>query len=428
MNGDGGVTITLPAEGTMHVGDEVAFAVAGSGAVSLLPVGTETVAFTRNDSIATWSDQTPSGGAHAQGWNAVASDETGNRLVAVLGSSTPTGDIWTSSNAGLTWINQTSATGRNPTAHNQYWYAVASDATGMKLVAASSAYGGPTYKGDLWTSSNGGLTWVNQTSAGAAHNKYWFSVASDATGTNLVAVEQSGGGIWTSTDAGATWVHQNVPGSNNAQAWMSVASDSTGTNLFTAVNSAGGQSGDLWTSSNMGISWVDQTTAGGSNPNAHYQPWTSVASDWTGANLAAVGYNMNGIWTSTNSGATWVHNNGPQDLESLASDATGTMLVAGNNDLWLSSNGGATLTNTTEGTAASGKAWRSLASDASGSHLVAVDSGGDIWTYGNPSLPGETTLTVPGSIVGQSGSIVKLLYTGNGHFLVEYAFGSLAAN
>src|SRR4051794_23922579 len=54
--------------------------------------------------------------------------------------------------------------------------AVASDSTGTKLVAVGR---------DIWTSTNGGVGWIDRTPSGPAHDQVWTSIASDVTGMNL---------------------------------------------------------------------------------------------------------------------------------------------------------------------------------------------------------------------------------------------------
>jgi hypothetical protein len=53
-----------------------------------------------------------------------------------------------------------------------------------------------TYNSDLWTSSDGGVTWTNETTHNAAlRGKAWQAVASNANGTHIVVVGAAG--IWT---------------------------------------------------------------------------------------------------------------------------------------------------------------------------------------------------------------------------------------
>ena len=70
------------------------------------------------------------------------------------------------------------------TAHdsNRFWEAVASSADGNKLVAVEDL-------GQIYTSTNSGVTWTPQFGDGMQD---WYSVASSADGTKLVAVDYGG--------------------------------------------------------------------------------------------------------------------------------------------------------------------------------------------------------------------------------------------
>jgi hypothetical protein len=236
--------------------------------------------WTSTDSGATWSNATSP--TNRDSWGGVASDSSGTHLVAAAAF----GDIWTSADSGATWTDQTPS---GP-AHGLNWVSVASDSTGANLVAAAGGgivAAGPGATGDVWTSSDSGATWTDQTSSGPAHDVYWASVASDSTGKNLVAV---GSGIWTSADAGVTWTQQTSPSSTGN--WISVASDTTGTHLIAASGQIGG-TGDLWTSVDSGVTWTNETAG----TSAAEQAWSGVASDATGAHLVAV-VRGGDIWTN----------------------------------------------------------------------------------------------------------------------------------
>jgi hypothetical protein len=60
-------------------------------------------------------------------------------------------------------------------APNVLWSSIASDSTGTNLVACS-------FFDKIYTSNDSGVSWVGRES-----NRFWFSVASDSTGTKLVA-------------------------------------------------------------------------------------------------------------------------------------------------------------------------------------------------------------------------------------------------
>jgi hypothetical protein len=147
-------------------------------------------------------------------WKAVASDSTGDKLVAVVNP----GNIWTSIDSGANWTERTSA----PLPTNAAWGSVASNAAGDKLVAVVEG-------GQIYTSINSGANWTARYSS-----LPWRDVASNAAGDKLVAVATGGNSIYTSTDSGATW----TPTTTNRN-WTSVASDSTGDRLLASIN--GGQ-------------------------------------------------------------------------------------------------------------------------------------------------------------------------------------------
>ena len=87
------------------------------------------------------------------------------------------------------------------------------------------------YFGQIYTSTNSGVTWTPRES-----NRYWTAVASSSDGTQLVAVEGSGqlytgGQIYTSTYSGVTW----TPHESARNWYRGLASSSDGTQLVAAV-------------------------------------------------------------------------------------------------------------------------------------------------------------------------------------------------
>jgi hypothetical protein len=176
---------------------------------------------------------------------------------------------------------------------------LASSSNGTILIALSLVGGdgcgdGATQvSGDIWTSTDSGVTWTDRTPSGPAHNTVWKSAASDASGQNLVAV---GSDIWTSADAGVTWTKQAAPASTSGDLWFSVASDATGQRLIAASNPNGdpnstGVSG-VWTSENAGGDWSKETVG-----SSTAGPWTRVASDAAGVHLVAASI-FGDIWTN----------------------------------------------------------------------------------------------------------------------------------
>ena len=235
-------------------------------------------------------------------------------------------------------------------AASRYWSSVASDSTGTKLVATVGSTGGTSYNGQIYTSTDSGLTWTARDSS-----RSWRKVTSSADGTKLAAVE-NGGYIYTSTTTGVTWVQRTSIGRN----WTSIASDSTGNKLIASVTS-----GYIYTSTDAGITWATSTTAG-------IKSWIAVTSSSDGTKLAAA-ENNGYIYISTDSGATWATStaSGSRNWYSMASDSTGTKLVAGvgGGYIYTTTDSGATWT---ARTFAGTRSWNSVTSSADGTKLGAA--------------------------------------------------------
>jgi hypothetical protein len=158
-------------------------------------------------------------------WRCVASSADGTRLAAAVYA----GQIYTSTDAGITWIPR----------QDGMTFSVASSADGTKLVAGEM--GGLSR---LLTSTDAGLTWTTRMSGLA-----FGSVASSADGNTLVAVV-NGGKIDTSTDSGTNWTPRE-----SIQNWAAVASSADGTKLVALV-----RFGQIYTSAEAPVPLTDPPT------------------------------------------------------------------------------------------------------------------------------------------------------------------------
>ena len=232
-------------------------------------------------------------GSSASGLTLPANPAVGDRVRLTANS----GGFTIIANSGQSIMNPPSflCPPRGPLGQN--WSSVASSSDGSKLVAAADY---------IYTSTNYGMTWVQQTNAGSG---WWNSVASSSDGSNLVAAADY---IYTSTNYGVTWVQQTNAGSRG---WFCVASSSDGSKLVAAADY-------IYTSSNYGVTWVQQTNAGSRN-------WSSVASSSDGSKLVAVA-GVDYIYTSTNCGVTWMQQTsaGSQYWSSVASNSDGSKVLA----------------------------------------------------------------------------------------------------
>jgi len=269
--------------------------------------------------------------------------------------------VTTPAHATVTWTTHTPAIYSN-------WKGVTSSADGTHLAAFRTS-------GNIYTSADSGLTWVDaSTSIGST--KTWNGITSSSDGTHLAATYGTGasGGIYTSADSGATWISQ--AGAPNDQLGP-ISSSADGSHLVTgAQNSYANRL--IYTSSDFGVTWVSRTTSGASNKR-----WLNIASSSDGSKLAATfidATGTGGLMTSSDSGVTWTLRAGVgvSRYLFLAMNSDGTRLVVGkvNGKVLISSDSGV---NFTEVTTLGDKFWTAVASSSDGTHLALID-GGDMMT------------------------------------------------
>jgi photosystem II stability/assembly factor-like uncharacterized protein len=286
-------------------------------------------------------------------WWSVASSADGSKLAALHGYS----DIFTSSDAGKTWVSHTVAVG--------WCEAVAMSADGKKLVVVCWK-GGPIY-----TSKDSGETWEKT----SAPNAYWGSVASSADGSKLLA---AGSSLYRSENSGETW--EKVGPTNYLS---EVASSADGMKLFATTRDG------VFTSGDGGSSW--EKSSGVTN-------WcTAIACSADGSKVAMIELRSNDVYSrvlhSNDSGRTWIRSGleDPPFWSSVASSADGSRLVVVGQD-------GSVYTSEDYGVSwrsnlAAGlnvEQWQTVASSADGKRFVAgsaANSSGAIWTFGSVSRP-----------------------------------------
>ncbi|HDP35082.1 MAG TPA: hypothetical protein ENN29_08240, partial [Candidatus Hydrogenedentes bacterium] len=243
------------------------------------------------------------------------------------------------------------------------WQSLACSADGQRIVAAASGH-------NIFTSSDGGVTWVEQPGSDAL---LWRGIASSDDGMHLVAAAQSDY-VYTSADGGVTWTQQLYSGSYE---WRDVASSGTGQNLAAAV-----RNGYIFTSSDWGESWTQCTAAS----NRH---WRAIASSADGMRLVAAAYD-NYLYTSDDGGVTWTSHitDMPRWWYFVSSSADGMHLAAVvyGGHIYTSSDGGDTWQVRDQ---AGTRQWRALASSADGQvllspvydgYLYVSRDGGNTWS------------------------------------------------
>jgi hypothetical protein len=232
------------------------------------------------------------------------------------------------------------------------FYSIASSADGQRLVTVG--------RGGIFTSTNSGSAWTQQT---GAPSLYWYSVASSADGNKLAAGSEYGP-VYTSTDGGVTWAPTLTP----STWWTSIACSADGSTVVAAQGHPG--MGLIFTSTDSGNTW---------SSNSPSLMWSGVASSADGTKLAAVDVTGD-IFTSADSGASWQWRFGDTGLywDGVASSADGTMLVAtlGDGGIYRSTDSGISWTPTL----APSKYWDAIASSADGTRLLAVGDSPDLST------------------------------------------------
>jgi len=229
------------------------------------------------------------------------------------------------------------------------WADTAMSSAGTRIAAIGGA--------SVFTSSDGGATWVQRTAAGS---RAWRSIASSADGTKLFAAV-NGGYVYASADGGATWVERTGSGSRS---WNSICCSDDGTRIAATVSN-----GYIYTSSDGGASWTEQT-------GALYGTRYDIACSSDGMKLATrTGAD---IRTSADGGATWTVRIGLGSARGIASSSDGTRLAACNSYdyIYTSADGGATWT---QRTGAGARNWADICSSANGAALVAVEYGGGVY-------------------------------------------------
>jgi photosystem II stability/assembly factor-like uncharacterized protein len=184
------------------------------------------------------------------------------------------------------------------------WSSLASDYSGSVLIATEQSEGG------VYKSSDYGKSWVKQFQPSPVVQ--WVGVASDATGTHYLAAQRDGS-LFISSNAGVSWTVANIP----SQAWTGVACDDSGKYMVaTADSSSKRKDGGIYSSNDFGETWQLTSAEAGS--------WVDIASSSDGSVIFAVQFGA-GVFKSSNRGANWVPTTIPSDLiwSDIAMDRTG---------------------------------------------------------------------------------------------------------
>ncbi len=370
------ITLTLPLSANINFGDIIR--VTGMGA------GGWKIAQNASQRILTGPMQIPdySGAwtarAMVNDWIAIASSADGRVLVAAeYGGSG--GGLYTSWDGGVTWVNR---------ALNQWWYGLACSADGTKMVGVTGGY--------IYTSYNSGATWTQR-----GTNQNWGACAASADGTRMAALGDTD--LYVSTDWGATWVSKDTA----LNGWRKVAMSADGMKIACCTNIAA-------------TNYIRLSVDGGetfSNRNGLTGTYyADVAMSADGTKIAACAYGGQ-IWTSTDTGATWTAHESVRNWRAIAMSADGAKLMAHdlNGYVYFSTDSGLTWTS---GGIARNIVDHGLVMSADGTKAAFGQWGGQIYTLSTSGTVTSTVTGTAGYISGTADTAVELQYQGSDTFRV----------
>lgn len=203
-------------------------------AVDVTPDGTKFAAasggyiYLSNDDGANWSNLTESLGYKL--WYTIVLSDDGTHITASAGDG-----IWTSSDSGANWLHRINFAAN--------WFDVDTSSNGQVILTACNGC-------QVQLSTDGGVSWSVVNDLGVLG---WRSFTVSPDGTHLGAASPDGP-IFTSDDGGTTWVN-HVAALHGANHWLSLAASDDGQHLAAAIYSGG----DIWTSDDGGTTWTDNT-------------------------------------------------------------------------------------------------------------------------------------------------------------------------
>lgn len=323
-----------------------------------------------NAQALSWTERGPDNvGGRTRGMD-IDINTSGSSTVIIAGGAS--GGIWKSTNNGDSWTIKTAKSNLHSittliqdkrSGKNDIWYA----GTGEQIGNSADGGGGAAYLGDgVYKSTNNGDSWslLSSTSAGDPQTistdwQYVFNLAIDPSNTTDDEIyAATGGGIFRSTDGGASWGVGAVREATHYEAKTDVVVNSNGVVLVALDSDAGSNIG--LARSIDGITFTDVTPFSGtykrivlafgtSDPNYAY------AFVERGDGSSGVGHS-NELWISTDAGQNWSQQNissyelstqGGYNMLLAVSPTNENFVLLGGVVLWRSTDGFATIGNTT---------------------------------------------------------------------------------
>jgi hypothetical protein len=196
---------------------------------------------TYSSSTWSWAQQSISQGGtdvSTATWHGITSNYSGNQLAAVINNPIGTNSgvyIGTYSNSSWTWIMQTSTNFSS----NFSWKKIASNSSGNQLIAVGSSLSNTGVYIGIYSIYTSTWNWSRiSSSSGLAIIQQWNTVCSDSTGAILAVGGDKNGMIYTSYDHGSSWTQQTL-GLPTSASWSRIVSSSDGTKLVAVSTDLG---------------------------------------------------------------------------------------------------------------------------------------------------------------------------------------------
>ena len=253
---------------------------------------------------APWMQMAAAAGWSArEGFSSVAMSDGSIVLMGGYNSGGHKNDVWRSTNNGATWTQMTASA--EWSARGAQRSVAMPDGSIILMGGVDNTY---TNKNDVWRSTNNGATWTQMTASAGWSGRYFFSSVAMPDGSIVLMGGNDGtnkNDVWRSTNNGATWTQMTASAGWSARPGSSSVVMPDGSIVLMGGND-GGYNNDVWRSTNNGATWTQVTaSAGWTARDGH----SSVA--MPDGSIVLMGgqdktySNKNDVWRSTNNGATW---------------------------------------------------------------------------------------------------------------------------
>jgi PKD repeat protein len=293
---------------------------------------------------------------------------------------------------------------------------------------------------DVWRSTDNGITWTQMTAHASWSPRNTMSGVVVPDGSIILMGGYDGSfrnDVWRSTDNGATWAQMtsNAGWAGRYEQNCVVLTD--GSIVIIGGETSSQYKNDVWRSTDKGATWTQMTSNAGWAPRLRH---TSIAMPdgsiiLMGGQIGRYVYS-NEVWRSVDKGATWTKVNASPGWAPRASLRSlvmpdGSILLAGGqavtggqtipyfNDVWRSTDNGATWIQLTANAPWMARAWHSIVGMPDGSALLigggAVDGQykADVWRF----MPTGSSVQNPSHTYSKPGiySVALQAYKSSGY-------------